>query len=260
MKISDVRISNIKELQAFLTENGVAFEADANKPRLQELAREFIEARDANASGDAAGDADNSEETETKPVKTKEKIKEEEDAVAKAKKDEDAGIAAGEKAAEEEKEKARIKADKEKEDREAAEALKRSEDERAKKEQEEKDAEAKKAAKKATKKINPNEVGTPGDRREASLEDLLGELSKKGFENKQQLADLLEAEVRERKALEAAKKEHADREAAVFDKEMKLEQRIRDNEEEFKKVLVHRKQCEEMVAKAVALNERNRKF
>jgi len=108
------------------------------------------------------------------------------------------------------------------------------------------------------KHVAHDEVGTPGDRRDVPLRELLLELDVKGFRDKTELADLLEAQIRERKSLEQSRKAHADREARVSLEEMKLEKRKEDNENEFVKIHAYKKQCEEMVSKAVALNERNK--
>lgn len=227
MKVAQVRISNKKELKAFLDGETppVPYPADADNPSLREIAIQYIEGKENQGVAPSTIPAQPAPEPN----------------VLAAKDAETAAVNAGAASVEAEKEKQRAATPP------AAEPP------------------AKPAKEPKAKKVEVqsegrdiNEVGTPGSRREVPLESLLAELATKGFSNKEELANLLEAEVRERKALETARKEHAKRESAIAEAEMKLDKRIKDSEAEFAKIHVLKEATEKALAKAVALNEKNR--
>lgn len=98
-------------------------------------------------------------------------------------------------------------------------------------------------------------LATPGARRTVPLQELLAELARKGVSNKEDLANLLEAQVRERKALEEARALHTAREEAIVAGELKLDQRIKDNEVIFAQVHEHKQEAAEMLEKAMKLRQ-----
>ncbi len=95
-----------------------------------------------------------------------------------------------------------------------------------------------------------------GSRRDIPLEELLLELRKKGFNNKQELADYLEAVTRERAALVVERTELSQREEKISKDEITLLQRIADNEVIFAKVHQDMEKSEARLAKAMLLEQR----
>jgi hypothetical protein len=219
-KASDVRFAKVAELQDFLRERNIPFETDNNKPRLIELAlASFEKGESPPAEEEAPLDL-----TGVTPVGFEPPAPAEEPETKPELKD-DPVIS---EPLPVEPPEAPVELEKEPE----VKPIKKGEE---------------------TVHQTDDRLATPGARRAIPLQELLTELARKGFANKQELADLLEAEVRERKALEAAKAQHDAREQAIVAGELKLDQRIKDNEVIFAQVQEHKKEAADMLERAMKL-------
>lgn len=212
-KFSDVRHSNIPELQEFLKLKGVPFETDSNKQRLVELAKGWFDEQAALTTG------------ENGPAKDENGAQDEEQGGPKEDTEEVEGGAG-----------------------KTEETVDKTKDTTPSK------------TKKETEKERDTRLSEPGARREEPLQDLISEMSRKGFNNKQEMADLLEANVREARRLTEAKRIHDERERELDAREMKLDQRIKDNEVIFAQVHTAKAEAEQILEQAVRIQQQNERI